>query len=80
MGGEGLGQSVVCGIVLRGDEEAAGILIDAVDDARPLFAADAVQIASDGIAALRLPTLARGLYFVEIHTTSRTTKTQLMVL
>lgn len=45
-----------------------------------LFAADAVQIGSDGVAVLRLPTLAKGLYFVEIHTMSGTTKAQLMAL
>lgn len=45
-----------------------------------LFAADAVPIASDGVVTLRLPTLARGLYFVDIRTTSGTTKAQLMVL
>jgi murein tripeptide amidase MpaA len=45
-----------------------------------LFASDAVPIASDGVATLRLPTLARGLYFVTIRTSGGTTQAQLMVL
>jgi hypothetical protein len=45
-----------------------------------LFASDAVPIASDGVATLRLPTLARGLYFVTIRISGGTTQAQLMVL
>ena len=43
MGGELLGQALVCRVVLGDDQEAAGVLVEPVDDARPPHPADARQ-------------------------------------
>ena len=42
--GEGLGEAAVGGVVLRHDHAAAGVLVQAVDDARPHLPADAAEV------------------------------------